>query len=403
LAEKQQLAIGLDTGSRWTRCVICAIDGDAVRYLGHGQAAAGGWAKGRLADPAALAESIHDAVKQAEDQAGVQAEWVTAGVGGPSIHGANSRGVYEFGRPRTIDHDDLAYAVQLASKVRLEDDRLLLHVWPQDFTIDGRAGYQKPRNAVGSRLEANVHVITGSYQDHQCLVAAIHQAHLAVEETVYEPVAAAYACVSPEDRKKGVAVLDIGLHSADLVIYDGDSMLLATSLPVWADHLTRDVAWVLKVSYDDSECLKTEYGCAMLGLTADNSLIEVPSAEGRPSREARRRELNEILEARAEELFLYLKAELQRVGMEQHLLEGLVITGGGTLLNGMCDMAERVLNCQARNGLPEGIYKWPDELADPQWTTVAGLAMYSGRLKLGQKVKRRPGTGPRGLMGLVMR
>ena len=103
------------------------------------------------------------------------------------------------------------------------------------------------------------------------LIAAAHMAHLAVEETVYEPLAAAYACVRPEARARGAAVLDMGVQSTDLVIYDGDSMLLAASIPVWGDHLTRDIATIFKVTYEDAECLKQEYGCALLGMTADSS------------------------------------------------------------------------------------------------------------------------------------
>jgi cell division protein FtsA len=178
-------------------------------------------------------------------------------------------------------------------------------------------------------------------------------------------------------------------------------MLLASSIPIWADHFTRDVAAVFKVTYEDAECLKQQYGCALLGLTADSSLIEVPSPEGRPPREARRSDLNEILEARAEELFHYVRAELQRVGMERNLLEGIVLSGGGALLNGMCDMAERVLNCQAANGLTteNDVGEWPEELKSPLWTAAAGLAMYSGKLKL----HRPPRRGMGGLMGLVLR
>src|SRR5450432_3114569 len=189
----------------------------------------------------------------------------------------------------------------------------------------------------------------------------------------------------------------MGIQSTDLVIYDGDSMLLAASIPVWGDHLTRDIAMIFKVTYEDAECLKHEYGCALLGMTADSTLIEVPSPEGRPSREARRSELNEILEARAEELFLYVRAELQRVGMERNLPEGIILTGGGASLNGMCDMAERILNCQAGNGLGKGFGDWPEELKNPAWTTAAGLALYSAKLKLHQPPRRRlPG-----LMGWV--
>jgi cell division protein FtsA len=155
------------------------------------------------------------------------------------------------------------------------------------------------------------------------------------------------------------------------------------------------------VTYEDAECMKQEYGCALLGMTADSTLIEVPSPEGRPSREARRSELNEILEARAEELFLYVRSELHRVSMERHLYEGIVLTGGGALLNGMCDMAERVLDCQAANGIvtEDDIGGWPEELKNPLWTTAAGLALYSAKLKLHQPPSRHAS----GLMGLVLR
>jgi cell division protein FtsA len=175
--------------------------------------------------------------------------------------------------------------------------------------------------------------------------------------------------------------------------------MLASSIPVWADHFTRDIAEMFKVTYEDAECLKQEYGCALRGLTADSTLIEVPSPEGRAPREARRSELIDVLEARAEELFLHVRSELQRVGMERSLMEGLLLTGGGALLQGMWDMAERVLNCQAGSGLAQGIAKWPEELESPAWTTAAGLAMYSAKVKLHRPPKRRA----RGLMGLVMR
>ncbi|HZU27171.1 MAG TPA: cell division protein FtsA, partial [Bryobacteraceae bacterium] len=349
-------------------------------------------------DQEALAGSIRAAVADAERGAQVSVEAITLGIGGSHICGAQSRGVYEFGRPREVGPEDLTYAATLASEVRLERDRMLIHVLPQDFILDGRAGHRKP-HTVCSRLESNVHVITGSIQEHQALVSAAHLAHFEVEDTVFEPVAAAYACLLPEDRARGVALLDLGMHSTGLVIYDGEAVQLAASLPVWSDHFTRDIAAVFKVSYEDAECLKREYGCALLGLTSDSTLIEVPSPEGRPPREARRGELIEILEARAEELWLYVLAEVQRAGMDRKLGEGIVLTGGGSLLTGICDMAERVLNCPAGNGLAQGIGNWPEELKTPLWTTAAGLSMYSAKLKLHKPPQRRA----TGLLGLVMK
>jgi cell division protein FtsA len=398
---KLQLAVGLDAGSARTRCILSVVEDGGIRYLAHGLAPSAGWAKGRIVDQVALAESIRAAVTDAEKGAGVSVEAVTLGVGGTDVHGAQSRGLYEFGRPHEVRSEDLEYAVSLAADVRIEHDRALLHVLPSDFTLDGRAGFRRPQKSICSRLEANVHIVTTSLQQHHALIAAAHLAHLTVEETVFEPMAAAYACLHPEARARGVALVDIGMHSTDLVIYDGESMLLAASIPIFGDHLTRDIAAVFHVTYEDAEVLKQEYGCAVLGLTADSSLIEVPSPEGRPSREARRSELIEVLEARAEEMFLYIRAQLQRVGMERRLYEGIVLTGGGALLTGMCDMAEHVLDCQAANGLTgEGdIGGWPEELKSPVWTTAAGLALFSAKLKM----HRPPARSVSGLMGFVLR
>jgi len=398
VGNKSKLAVGLDLGSTSTRVVICGLEDDTLKVLGYGVAPVQAWSRARLADQEMLAQSIQFALHEAELRAQVSPESAVIGVGG-SVTGVNSRGLYEFGRRRDIEGDDLRYAVELGARVRLEDDRQVLQICPQDFTLDGRAGYRNPKGIACARLEANVHVVTSSMQDHQALVSAVHQAHLAVDESIFEGIAAAYAAVLPEDRARGVAVIDVGAQSTHLAVYDGDALLLATTIPVAGDHLTRDVSWLLKVNYEDAENLKREYGCAATGLVSDHSLIEVPTAEGRSMREAPRRQLNEILEARAEEIFDNVYSEILRVGMEQSLLEGAILTGGGALLPGMCDVAERMLNCQARNGLATGIEAWPAELDNPVWTVAAGLAMYAGRLRLKRELRR----ASQGLAGLVLK
>lgn len=387
MASKSKLAVGLDLGASSTRVVICALEADTVKFLGYGEAPVEAWNRSRLADHGALAQSIRFALHEAEVRAQASPEAAVIGVGG-GVAGVNSRGLYEFGRRREIEPDDLRYAVELGARVRLDQDRLVLQICPQDFTLDGRAGYRNPKGILCARLEANIHVVTAPVQDHQGIVSAVHQAHLAVEESIFEGIAAAYAAVLPEDRARGVAVIDIGAQSTHVAVYEGDALLLATTLPLGGEHFTRDIAWLLKVNYEDAESLKREYGCAQTGLVPEHSLIEIPSAEGRGMREAPRRQVNEILEARAEDLFERIYAEIQRVGMEQSLLEGAILTGGGALLAGMCDVTERVLNCQARNGLAAGVDRWPKELDTPVWTTAAGLAMYAGRLKLKRDWKR---------------
>jgi len=387
MSAKPKLAVGLDLGSSATRIVICRLEEDSLHFLGYGEAPVQAWNRARLADREALTESIRFALHEAELRAQVSPESAVIGMGG-SVSGINSRGLYEFGRRRNIEPGDLRYAVELGARVRLEEDRQVLQICPQDFTLDGRAGYRNPKGILCARLEANVHVVTASMQEHQALVSAVHQAHLAVEESIFEGVAAAYASILPEDRARGVALIDIGAQSTHLAVYDGDALLLALAIPLAGDHLTRDVSWLLKVNYEDAENLKRQYGSANSSSVSDHSLIEIPSAEGRGMREAPRRQLNEILEARVEEIFDRIYSEVLRVGMEQSLLEGAILTGGGALLSGICDVAERVLNCQARNGLSVGIEDWPAELDSPLWTVAGGLAMYSGRLRLKRDWKR---------------
>jgi cell division protein FtsA len=387
LSSKKKLAAGLDLGATSTRIVICAIEEQSVRFIGYGESPVQAWSKGRINDPDALVNSIRFALHQAEENANVSLESILLGVGG-TVSGVNSRGLYEFGRRREIEVGDLRYAIELAARLRIEDERQVLQICPQDFTLDGRAGYRNPKGILGSRLEANVHIVTFSLAEHQALISAVHQSHLAVEESVFEGIAAAYASVMPEDRARGVVLIDIGAQSTDVALYDGDALLLATSIPLGGDHFTRDLSWLFKISYDYAEGLKREFGSANSADSSGSTLVELPTPEGRGMREAPRHQLNEVLEARAEELFEKIYEEILRVGMERSLLEGAVLTGGGAMLAGMCDVAERVLNCQARNGLPAGIEDWPKELDNPQWTTAAGLAMYSGRLKIKREWKR---------------
>ena len=399
MGHKTQVAVGLDAGSSRTRCVICLLEDDHLRLLSYGLAHSSGWQKGRVVDQEAVAASMRAAIEDATRGTGVRVPGVTLGMGGNSIRGAQSRGLYEFGHLHELGAEDLRYAVDQACDVLLERDRMVLHALPQDFTLDGRAGFRKPLKSVCSRLEANVHIVTASQQEHQSLVAAAHMAHLEVEETVYEPMAAAYACVLPEERARGVAVVDLGMESTGVAVYDGERLLLASSVPVSSGHLTRDVAYMFKIPYEDAESLKLEYGCALLGLTAETTLIEVPSPEGRAPREALRSELIEILEARAEQLFRGVRAEIQRSGMDRNLLEGVILTGAGAELPGMWDMAERQLDCQACHGIAKGIGDWPAELNSPAWAVAAGLAMYAAKLKQKRPREQRPG----GLIGLVTR
>jgi cell division protein FtsA len=380
MAVKGIYGVGLDAGSRTTRMVICALENGRLRFLGGGTAPSHGWLKARIADQTAVADSVRAALREAEAAAGVSAEAAVVGVGGNTVRGANGRGVIELGHVRAVEQRDINRVVDRASRVQLQEDRMVLQMFPQDFIVDDHPGHLDPRSMMASRLEINVHLVTGSLQEHTALVGAVNQAHLLVEETIFEPMAACYAAVLPEERQEGVALVDIGAHSTELVVYYGDAMYLASTVRICADHFTRDLAQALCVSYDDAERIKLEFGGASSESCPENVLVELPPCDGR-ERQAQKKFLNQVLEARATEMFRFVRAELARVGMDRCLIGGVFLTGGGAKLLDLCDIAERELQCQARFGLTVGIDGWPEEMDDPEWTVAAGLAMYSAKLK----------------------
>lgn len=385
----------LDAGSAQIRYLIGAVEGGKLRLLGAGRSPSYGWERGRIVDPPAVVECLRSAIAEGERSAGVSPASAVVGLGGDGVVGVDNRGLYEMGRRRIIEAGDARYAIERALEVHLPAGRMLLQAAPQSFLVDGQSIYWDPQGVDASRLESFVHLLTFPRQEHDCLVSAVHQAHLAVEDTVFEGYAAALAAVTPEERRTGVAVVDIGAHSTELVVFVADALQTSAAIPIGGLHFTRDAAHCLRVSVEDAERLKCEWGCALRGLSADNTIIEIPSPDGRPSREASRQDLNFALESRAGELFLRVRNQIAKAGMDQGQLGQVVLTGGGSLLSGMWSMAERVLNCQARLGLVSTILGWPEELHTADWTTAGGLLIYAARLRLRSESPDRPGLWSR--------
>jgi cell division protein FtsA len=380
MAEKPMYAVGLDVGSTKTRMVVCTLE-DQLRLLGCSVVESRGWSKGSIADQQAVAESILAALGEAESRSGISVESAVVGMGGPSLRGAAGRGVLELGYPREIQQRDVNRVKERAARVQLQEDRMVLQLFPQDFVVDDHPGHRDPRRMTAARLELNVHLVTASTREHNALVGAVNQAHLVVEETVFEAQAAWYAAVRPEERCEGVALVDIGADSTSLVVYYGEAMCLASTVRVCGGHFTSDLARGLCVSPAEAEQVKIEYGRASATGSPENIMVELPAPEGREPRQAPKRHVDLILESRARELFQLVRGELARVSMEQSLLGGVFIAGGGSKLPEILEVAADELKCQSRFGLAEGIADWPNEMGDPEWCTAAGLAMYSAKLK----------------------
>src|SRR5580700_5569864 len=250
MSTKSIFATGVDAGSAYTRCVIALLENRRLRLVGYGSVPSEGWSKSRIADQQAVSDCVLAAVEEAEAMAQTAIETVVAGMGGLTARGANSRGRMDLGRPREIEQRDINRAMDRAMHIQLQEDRMVLQLLPQDFVVDDQPGFHDPRRMLASALEANAHLITISAQEHTTLLGAINRAHLGVDETVFEPIAACYASVLPEDRREGVALVDIGAHSTEVVCYYGESAQMAGSLRICGDHFSRDLAHALRIPYE---------------------------------------------------------------------------------------------------------------------------------------------------------
>ena len=257
--------------------------------------------------------------------------------------------------------------------------REILHVLPQDFVIDEQDGIGAPVGMMGTRLEVNVHVVTGSISSTQNIVACVNRAGVAVVDTVIEQLAASESVLTADERELGVALVDIGGGTTDLAIFERGSLWHTGVVVMGGDHFTNDIAVGLRTPIPDAEKTKRRSGCALASLVDEDETIEVASVGGREPRVMSRRVLSEVLQPRAEEIFHALWDEIRRAGYERSLHSGLVLCGGGALLEGMAEIAEQIFDLPIRRGCPVDVGGLSDHVSSPSFATGVGLVKYAHR------------------------
>ena len=354
-----------------------------LRFLGFGEADSQGWNRGMIASLDQVVGSIQTAVAQAEDTAGVPVESAVVGVGGPAIQGSAGRGSLRLSsHARDVTREDVWRVMEMVRPMPLPDDREILHVVPLEFIVDSESGIHDPVGMQGLHLEVRAHIVTASVTANQNAVTAANRAGLLVEAVVLEAFAASEGLLAPEERELGVLVADIGGGSCELAAYQQGNLRMSGVISIGGDHFTNDVAIGLHTPLPEAEKIKKLFGSVLSDWSHKGTSIEVPSMGGRPSRLMAHRRLSEILEPRAQELLGFAMDEMRRCDLDQHLGAGIVLSGGGARLNGMCDLAEQVFGCPARLGLPPKIAGLPASLDQLDYTTLVGLLLY------GQKVRR---------------
>src|SRR5713101_4596985 len=373
----------IDVGSAKTCALMAEITDTGLRYRGHGVTESRGSRKGVIADLEKAASSIQKAVEQAEDAAGAAIEQALVGIAGSHVRGVNSHGGVSFGtRPREITRDEIRQAVDKARAIALPADREILHLLPQEFILDDQAGVHDPLGMMAARLEVRVHMVTAATSATQNVITAVNRAGVHVDDTVFEPLAAADSVLRNDERELGVCLADIGAGSTELIVFQQGAVAFTGVIPVGGDHFTSDLSVGMCTPLAEAEKIKKAYGNAIVTLIPEGNEVEVPSVGDRPSRLLPQRLVAEILEPRARELFEMLRESLRHGGMFDVCLAGIVLTGGASRLPGIFDVAESVLRRPVRLSWPMPLAKMPATLAEPEFATVLGMVHYGQRARM---------------------
>lgn len=381
MSEKQDnLIVVLDVGSSTTRVLAADLNEGALRYRGHAAFDSAGMRKGLIADLGPAARVVKAATEQAERVARANIDECVVGVGGPHIRGLNTNGGFELGsRMREITREDVRTAVERARAVERPPDREILHLLPRQFLVDDQPGIFDPVGMIGARLEVDLHIATCSGSALQSTVTCANRAGLEVSEAVLESIAAAEATLSADERELGVCLLDIGMHSSDLVVFFEGAVAHTASVPIGGAHFSNDLAVGLQMPVTHAEALKRQYGHAVVTAVPQTAEIEINNPQ--PQMLALRT-VAEILEPRARELMYFVKESLRQGGVIEALGAGCVLTGGGAMLPGMLDITESQLRVPARTGMPVRLSNMPGELAHPSFSTAIGMLLYAHRTRV---------------------
>jgi len=381
VARKEHYIVGLDVGTSKIGAIVAeAHEEGGLDIIGIGVVAAQGIRRGVVVNLEAAVDSIKKAIEEAELTAGVEIDSVHLGLSGAHLKAFNSRGVVAVaGKNREITREDVRRAIDAAKGVSLPAGREILHVLPQDFVVDDQDGIGAPLGMTGTRLEVNVHVVTGSVSSTQNIIACVNRAGVGVVDTVIEQLASSESVLTTDERELGVALVDIGGGTTDLAIFERGSLWHTAVVTMGGDHFTNDIAVGLRTPIPDAEKTKRRSGCALSSLVHEDETIEVASVGGREPRVMSRRILSEILQPRAEEVFHALWDEIRRAGYERSLHSGIVLCGGGALLEGMAEIAEQIFDLPIRRGCPVDVGGLTHHVNSPSFATGVGLVKYAHR------------------------
>ena len=377
--ENEKIIVGLDIGTT----KICAIVGKRnefgkINILGLGKAHSDGVSRGVVVNIEKTVQAIRQAIGEAEKQSGIKIEVVHVGIAGEHVRSMQHKGLI------TLNNED--FEISREDVQRLHDDMFkiatqpgteIIHVLPQEYTVDEQAGILDPVGMSGVRLEGNFHIVTGQTTAANNIYKCVVRAGLEVAELILEPLASSAAVLTEEEKEAGVCLIDIGGGTTDIAIFENNIIRHTAVIPFGGNIVTEDIKQGCKVMKRHAELLKIEYGSALADAVKDDVVISIPGPRDRPAKEIHKAMLAQIIQSRMEEVMEFAAAEIKNSGFEDKLVAGIVVTGGGAQLQHIKQLTEYVTGIDTRVGLPgehlaSGMV---DEVNYPMFATGTGLVI----------------------------
>lgn len=378
------IVVGLDIGTAIVSALVGEVLPDGqINIIGAGSSPSRGMDKGGVNDLESVVKSVRRAIDQAELMAEYQISTVYLSLSGGHIGSRIEKGMGAIS-DEEVAQDDMDRVIHTAKSIKLGEELRILHVIPQEFTIDYQEGIRNPLGLSGVRMEVSVHLISCHNDMARNIIKAVERCELKVEQLIFSGLASSNAVITDDERELGVCVVDIGAGTMDVSIWTGGSLRHIEVIPYAGNAVTSDIAFAFGTPITDAETIKVKHGCALRELVSKDETVNVPSVGGRPSRSLQRQTLAEVIEPRYTELMGMVnktidsvQAKLRESGIKHHLAAGVVLTGGASQIDGLTECAERVFRNQVRIGKPLEVSGLTDYVKEPHHSTAVGLLHYA--------------------------
>ncbi|MFB5191593.1 cell division protein FtsA [Alicyclobacillus fastidiosus] len=375
---KEDYIVSLDIGTSKIRAIIGEPTGSSINVIGVGSASGEGLRHGSIVDIDLTVESIREAIDHAERMVGIHISSAYVGISGNHIQLHSSHGVVAVSSAdREISDEDIERVLQQARVVALPPEREVIDVVAKEFVVDGLRGIMDPRGMLGVRLEVEAYLITGSRTAIHNVVRCVERAGLEVANLVLMPMAASHIALSMDERKLGVALVDIGAGATTVTVFDNGVLMGTSIIPMGGDYVTHDIAIGLRTSTTSAEQVKLRHACAVVAQASENETFQVPRMGSNKDTEYTQYDLATIVEPRMQEIFALVRKEVEKMGYADDLPAGYVLHGGVLSTPGAAELAGEELQAPVRIAIPEFL-----GVRDPSFVNGVGTIAYAARTGL---------------------